>query len=89
MVHVSFICLILILSVRVIMDSVHPMIIKLPGAIESKIGNPNVTWETASKQNYGVDMHFFDGHLKTSLTISLNIVRTYCLLVSWIRVIWQ
>lgn len=39
---------------------------KLPGAIESKIGNPNVTWETASKQNYGVDMHFFDGHLKTS-----------------------
>ena len=61
---------------------------KLPGAIESKIGNPNVTWETASKQNYGVDMHFFDGHLKTSFDYFVE-HRTYCLLVSWIRVIWQ
>lgn len=36
------------------------------GSKESKIGNPNVTWETAAKQNYGIDMHFFDDHLKTS-----------------------
>lgn len=38
----------------------------VPGSKESKIGNPDVTWETASKQNYGVDVHFFDSHLKTS-----------------------
>ena len=38
----------------------------LPGAKESKVGNPDVTWETAAKQNYGVDLHFFDSHLKTS-----------------------
>lgn len=38
----------------------------LVGAKESKVGNPDVTWETAAKQNYGVDLHFFDGHLKTS-----------------------
>lgn len=28
------------------------------GAVESKIGNPDVTWETAAKQNYGVDAYF-------------------------------
>lgn len=39
---------------------------RLPGAKESKVGNPNVTWETAAKQNYGVDLHFFDSRLKTS-----------------------
>lgn len=38
----------------------------LAGAKESKIGNPNVTWETAAKQNYGIDLHFFDSRLKTS-----------------------
>ena len=36
------------------------------GSKESKIGNPNVTWETAAKQNYGIDLHFFDSRLKTS-----------------------
>ena len=35
-----------------------------PGAIETRKGNPNVTWETAAKQNYGVDMHFLDSRLK-------------------------
>lgn len=38
----------------------------LVGAKESRIGNPNVTWETAAKQNYGIDLHFFDSRLKTS-----------------------
>lgn len=36
------------------------------GSKESKIGNPNVTWETAAKQNYGIDLHLFEGRLKTS-----------------------
>ena len=39
---------------------------KLPGSKESLVGNPDVTWETAAKQNYGVDLHFFDSRLKTS-----------------------
>lgn len=34
------------------------------GAVESKKGNPNVTWETAAKQNYGADVYFFDSKLK-------------------------
>ena len=34
-----------------------------PGAAEGQIGNPLVTWETARKQNYGVDMNFFGGKL--------------------------
>lgn len=34
-----------------------------PGASESKLGNPLVTWETAKKQNYGVDMKLFNGKL--------------------------
>lgn len=38
----------------------------LVGSKESKIGNPNVTWETAAKQNYGVDLQFLDGRLVTS-----------------------
>ena len=36
----------------------------LVGAMESKKGNPNVTWETAAKQNYGIDLFFFDSKLK-------------------------
>ena len=35
-------------------------------AAESKKGNPNVTWEMAVKQNYGVDLYFFDDRLKTT-----------------------
>ena len=38
----------------------------VPLAAESKVGNPNVTWETASKQNYGVDIQLFDHRLKGS-----------------------
>lgn len=38
----------------------------LTGSKESKVGNPGVTWETSTKQNYGVDLHFFDSRLKTT-----------------------
>ena len=34
-----------------------------PGASEGQIGNPFVTWETARKQNYGIDMNLFSGKL--------------------------
>ena len=39
------------------------------GALEKRLGNPNVTWETALKQNYGLDVHF----LKSRLEISLDL----------------
>lgn len=39
---------------------------KVPGASEAKKGNPNVTWETATKQNYGLDLYFFNDRLKTT-----------------------
>lgn len=39
---------------------------KVPGASEAKKGNPNVTWETAAKQNYGLDLYFFSDRLKTT-----------------------
>lgn len=35
----------------------------IPGAVESKKGNPNVTWETSAKQNYGIDAKFFSDRL--------------------------
>ena len=39
---------------------------KLQSSVEAKKGNPNVTWEKATKQNYGIDIHFFDSCLKGS-----------------------
>jgi len=36
----------------------------LKGALEQRLGNRNVTWETALKQNYGMDMRFLQGRLK-------------------------
>ncbi len=36
----------------------------IKGTLENKLGNRNVTWEKALKQNYGVDMHFLDNRLK-------------------------
>ncbi|MBE6281636.1 MAG: TonB-dependent receptor [Bacteroides sp.] len=38
----------------------------LPGAAEATAGNPDVTWEVATKQNYGVDMKFFNDRLSLS-----------------------
>ncbi|HEY5687055.1 MAG TPA: TonB-dependent receptor [Yeosuana sp.] len=32
-------------------------------ASEGQIGNPNVTWETAEKQNYGIDLKFLESKL--------------------------
>lgn len=39
------------------------------GAFETRLGNPMVTWETALKQNYGLDIHFFKSRLKMSADI--------------------
>ncbi len=36
------------------------------GALESKKGNPNVTWEKSYKHNYGFDAQFFDSRLKVN-----------------------
>lgn len=36
------------------------------GAYESSKNNPDVTWEKARKENYGVDVNFFNDRLKTS-----------------------
>ena len=33
-------------------------------AVEGRIGNPDVTWETARKQNYGIEATFFKSRLK-------------------------
>jgi TonB-linked SusC/RagA family outer membrane protein len=37
-------------------------------AKEGKIGNPDVTWETAKKENYGIDMEF----LKSKLALTFD-----------------
>lgn len=44
----------------------------LPGVYESKLGNKKVTWETAQKQNYGVDMIVFDNHLTVNFDYFLE-----------------
>ena len=36
------------------------------GAYEASRNNPDVTWETAYKQDYGFDMYFFDDRLRTT-----------------------
>ena len=44
----------------------------MPGARESSNGNPDVTWETATKQNYGVDIRFFKDRLSFSADIFME-----------------
>ena len=44
----------------------------IQGALEKRLGNPNVTWETALKQNYGLDVHFLKSRLKISLDYFLE-----------------
>ncbi len=39
----------------------------LQAAQEIMLGNKNVTWETALKQNYGIDAYFFNDHLKLTV----------------------
>lgn len=41
--------------------------VTMTGARELKLGNPDVTWETATKQNYGIDMSFFNSRLSVNL----------------------
>lgn len=36
-------------------------------AVEKRIGNPFVTWETALKQNYGIDARLFDDQFSVSV----------------------
>lgn len=36
-------------------------------ARETRLGNPDVTWETALKQNYGVDAYFLEDRLKLTV----------------------
>ncbi len=38
----------------------------LPGAFEKDMANKDVSWETALKQNYGIDSYFFNNRLKIS-----------------------
>lgn len=38
-------------------------------AYEQTAGNPLVTWETATKQNYGVDIHFFNDRLSATVDV--------------------
>ena len=37
-----------------------------PGMAMSRYGNPDITWETADKQNYGLDIKFLDNRLSLS-----------------------
>jgi TonB-linked SusC/RagA family outer membrane protein len=41
----------------------------MPGAREVSTGNPFVTWETATKQNYGIDLKFINDKLSLSADI--------------------
>lgn len=43
-----------------------------PGFVESKIGNREVTWETAVKQNYGLDLKVFDNKLTVNFDYFLE-----------------
>lgn len=36
-------------------------------AVEGRIGNPDVTWETAIKQNYGIEMSFLKNRLRVQV----------------------
>ncbi|MFR9524360.1 MAG: TonB-dependent receptor [Rikenellaceae bacterium] len=38
-------------------------------ASEGDAGNPVITWETAAKQNYGIDVKFFDSRLSASVDV--------------------
>lgn len=44
-----------------------------PGVNEAKVGNKDVTWETATKQNYGLDIIF----LNNSLTLNVDYAYEY------------
>ena len=39
------------------------------GAVENRLGNRDVTWETALKQNYGIDINFFKSRLRVTADV--------------------
>lgn len=41
----------------------------IKGAFENRIGNPNVTWEKALKQNYGLDINFLNNRLRVGVDV--------------------
>lgn len=41
----------------------------LPAAYEGSLGNPNVTWEKALKQNLGADINLINNHLQVNLDL--------------------
>ncbi|QZT38180.1 TonB-dependent receptor [Halosquirtibacter xylanolyticus] len=41
----------------------------MPASVLGKPGNQAVTWETAAKQNYAIDMKLFDNHLSISADV--------------------
>ena len=41
----------------------------LPDAKENTMGNPDVTWEKVSKQNYGIDLKMFDSRLSLTADV--------------------
>lgn len=45
---------------------------QIPGSVEQRLANPGVTWETALKQNYGIDMNFLDNRLKVKVEYFLE-----------------
>ena len=45
------------------------------GANEAKKGNPYVTWETAAKQNYGIDAYFFNSQLRVNVDYFIELRR--------------
>ena len=54
------------------------------GAIENKLGNPNVTWEKATKQNLGVELKLFKDKLGgISLTLSFCQNQQNCFPLLW------
>ena len=45
------------------------------GANEAKKGNPYVTWETAAKQNYGIDAYFFNSQPRVNVDYFIELRR--------------
>lgn len=42
---------------------------RLPGALEKRLGNPDITWETALKSNIGVDVNFLNNRLRINADV--------------------
>lgn len=42
---------------------------RLPGALEKRLGNPDITWEKALKSNIGLDVNFLNNRLRISADV--------------------